>query len=115
MKSLSWLPIKSRISHSILLLTFKALHSSALPYISALISRYEPSRLLRSSQVSLLSTPFVSKALSRLNLFHCLLPLNSLNVLYSLACSIFSTPIFSLTLYNLASALLTPRKQLSLK
>ncbi|MEE6523341.1 hypothetical protein FKM82_022198 [Ascaphus truei] len=66
MKSLSWLPIKSHISHSILLLTFKALHSSAPPYISALISRYAPSRLLHSSQECLLSTPLVSKALSRL-------------------------------------------------
>ncbi|MEE6517853.1 hypothetical protein FKM82_030392 [Ascaphus truei] len=74
MKSLSWLPIKSRISHSILLLTFKALHSSAPPYISALISRYAPSRLLRSSQGCLLSTPFVSKALSRLKPFSLTAP-----------------------------------------
>ncbi|MEE6518837.1 hypothetical protein FKM82_030102 [Ascaphus truei] len=69
LKSLSCLPIKSRISHSILLLTFKASHSSAPPYISALISRYAPSRLLRSSQACLLSTPFVSKALSCLKPF----------------------------------------------
>ncbi|OCT76010.1 hypothetical protein XELAEV_18031197mg [Xenopus laevis] len=42
LKSLSWLPIKQRITYKLLLITFNALHSSAPNYISSLVSLYVP-------------------------------------------------------------------------
>ena len=46
---LHWLPVSERIKFKILLLTFKALHQQSPTYIQDLITRYLPSRLLRSS------------------------------------------------------------------
>ncbi len=46
---LHWLPVKYRIEYNILLLTFKALHNSAPPYLSDLLHIYIPKRTLRSS------------------------------------------------------------------
>uniref|UniRef100_A0A803JDU3 Reverse transcriptase domain-containing protein n=1 Tax=Xenopus tropicalis TaxID=8364 RepID=A0A803JDU3_XENTR len=67
LKALSWLPIKQRISYKLLLLTFKALHSSAPHYSSSLVSPYVPGRLLRSSQSNRLVAPPTTTAVSRLN------------------------------------------------
>uniref|UniRef100_A0A6I8SJP5 Reverse transcriptase domain-containing protein n=1 Tax=Xenopus tropicalis TaxID=8364 RepID=A0A6I8SJP5_XENTR len=69
LKALSWLPIKQRISYKLLLLTFKALHSSAPHYISSLVSPYVPGRLLRSSQSNRLVAPPTTTAVSRLKPF----------------------------------------------
>ena len=49
LKKLHWLPIASRIQYKICLQTYKALHGQAPPYISSLITRYEPTRSLRSA------------------------------------------------------------------
>ena len=46
---LHWLPVSERIKFKILLLTFKALHQQSPTYIQDLITRYLPSRSLRSS------------------------------------------------------------------
>ena len=46
---LHWLPVSERIKFKILLLTFKALHQESPTYIQDLITRYLPSRSLRSS------------------------------------------------------------------
>ena len=46
---LYWLPVSERIKFKILLLTFKALHQQSPTYIQDLITRYLPSRSLRSS------------------------------------------------------------------
>ena len=46
---LHWLPVSKRIKFKILLLTFKALHQQSQTYIHDLITRYLPSRSLRSS------------------------------------------------------------------
>ena len=46
---LHWLPVSERIKFKILLLTFKALHQQSPTYIQDLITRYLPSRPLRSS------------------------------------------------------------------
>ena len=46
---LHWLPVSGRIKFKILLLTFKALHQQSPTYIQDLITRYLPSRSLRSS------------------------------------------------------------------
>ena len=46
---LHWLPIHSRIEFKILLYTWKCLHGLAPVYLSELVSRYTPTRALRSA------------------------------------------------------------------
>ncbi len=53
--SLHWLSIKFCINFKILLITYKALHGLAPPYISELLSPYNSSQQLRSSDQDLLS------------------------------------------------------------
>ncbi len=48
LQSLHWLPIKFRISYKILLLAYKALNDLAPAYLTNLLSRYNPTRSLRS-------------------------------------------------------------------
>ncbi len=48
LQSLHWLPIKFRISYKIVLLTYKALNGLAPAYLTSLLSRYNPTRSLRS-------------------------------------------------------------------
>ncbi|XP_037648071.1 uncharacterized protein LOC119501650 [Sebastes umbrosus] len=57
LKDLHWLPVSHRISYKILTLTYKALHQLAPPYLSELLSPYQPQRSLRSTSAGLLSTP----------------------------------------------------------
>jgi hypothetical protein len=54
---LHWLPVPERIIFKILLLTFKALHGMAPPYLTELIIPYKPQRILRSTNQNLLSVP----------------------------------------------------------
>ena len=51
---LHWLPITQRIWFKVLLLTFKAIHKFSPFYLQELISKYSPSRKLRSSDAMLL-------------------------------------------------------------
>ena len=46
LRQLHWLPIRSRIHHKILTLTFKSIHSLAPSYLSELITTSRPSRKL---------------------------------------------------------------------
>ena len=55
--ALHWLPIKSRIDFKILLITYKALHDLAPPYISELLHAKPNVRALRSSNKGLLDIP----------------------------------------------------------
>ncbi len=48
LQSLHWLPIKFSISYKILLLTYKTLNDLAPAYLNNLLSRYNPTRSLRS-------------------------------------------------------------------
>ncbi|XP_030257910.1 uncharacterized protein LOC115572203 [Sparus aurata] len=57
LQQLHWLPVKSRIDFKILLLTFKAIHNLAPPYLSNLLHIATPSRTLRSSSSILLTVP----------------------------------------------------------
>lgn len=57
LKSLHWLPIKYRIDFKILILTFRALHGQAPPYIADLIQPYSSARSLRSAGQNLLMVP----------------------------------------------------------
>ncbi|MCG8430166.1 MAG: hypothetical protein MJA29_03225, partial [Candidatus Omnitrophica bacterium] len=54
---LHWLPVNYRIQYKILIHTFRALHSTAPPYISEMISRYRPGRVLRSANANMLIEP----------------------------------------------------------
>uniref|UniRef100_A0A803K260 Reverse transcriptase domain-containing protein n=1 Tax=Xenopus tropicalis TaxID=8364 RepID=A0A803K260_XENTR len=75
LSSLAWLPVKQRIAYKILLLTFKALHSSAPHYITSLVSLHVPGRLLLSARQSLrLFTPSTPTALSQLKPFYLAAP-----------------------------------------
>ncbi|XP_055496016.1 uncharacterized protein LOC129699942, partial [Leucoraja erinacea] len=55
LKQLHWLPISHRVTYKILILTYKALHHLAPPYLTDLLSPYQPSRSLRSTSAGLLS------------------------------------------------------------
>jgi hypothetical protein len=56
LKKLHWLPVQQRIEYKIILLTFRALNGLAPPYIMDLLSRYMPSRTLRSMNGNLLKS-----------------------------------------------------------
>uniref|UniRef100_A0A803JI83 Reverse transcriptase domain-containing protein n=1 Tax=Xenopus tropicalis TaxID=8364 RepID=A0A803JI83_XENTR len=74
-QSLHWLPLPSRIKFKLLTLTFKAVHYSAPPYISELISRYHPTRLLRSSTDLLLNSSLIPSSHARIQDFARAAPL----------------------------------------
>ena len=57
LKDLHWLPIKYRINFKIMLLVYKSLHNLAPDYLQKIIEERCPTRTLRSSRRSLLSTP----------------------------------------------------------
>ncbi len=59
LQSLHWLPIKFRISYKILLLVYKTLDSLAPAYLTSLLSRYNPTRSLRSQISGLLVVPLI--------------------------------------------------------
>ncbi len=56
LQSLHWLPIEFRISYKILLLAYKALNDLAPAYLTNLLSRYNPTRSLRSQNSGLLGS-----------------------------------------------------------
>ncbi len=64
LQSLHWLPIRFRISYNILLLTYKALNglAPAYTYLYSLLSRYNPTRSLRSQNSGLLVVPRIAKS-----------------------------------------------------
>ena len=57
LKALHWLPVRQRIDYKIAMLTFQSLGGSAPKYLSDLITRYRPTRTLRSSQSLDLAIP----------------------------------------------------------
>ncbi len=62
LQSLNWLPNKFRISYKILLLAYKALNDLAPAYLTSLLSRYNPTRSLRSQNSGLLVVPRIAKS-----------------------------------------------------
>ncbi len=70
LQSLHWLPIKFRISYKILLLAYKALNDLAPAYLTNLLSRYNPTRSLRSQNSGLLVVPRIAKSTKGGKLFH---------------------------------------------
>ncbi|XP_068708175.1 uncharacterized protein [Montipora foliosa] len=57
LKALHWLPVEKRIIFKILLMTYKTLNGLAPSYLTTLITRYRPTRKLRSSSRSTLQVP----------------------------------------------------------
>ena len=57
LQQLHWLPIPFRIQYKVLLMTFKAIHNLAPPYLSDLLQFPTHSRSLRSASTILLSVP----------------------------------------------------------
>ncbi len=72
--SLHWLPIKFCISYKILILTFKALNGLAPVYLTSLLSRYNPSRSLRSQNSGLLVVHRIAKSTKGGRAFSHLVP-----------------------------------------
>ena len=60
LRTLHWLPVRKRILFKILLLVYKSLNGLAPTYITKLISRYIPTRTLRSGSLCLLNIPQVT-------------------------------------------------------
>ena len=54
LRQLHWLPIQKRIRHKILSATYRSVHDNTPLYISDLLQKHNPSRLLRSASRSLL-------------------------------------------------------------
>ena len=50
LKQLHWLPVKSRITFKIILITFQCLNSMAPDYLNDSLTKYTPSRNLRSAK-----------------------------------------------------------------
>ena len=59
LKRLHWLPVKSRVNHKVLTITYKALHDEAPDYLRELVQWYEPNRNLRSADTVQLCVPHV--------------------------------------------------------
>ena len=57
LRELHWRPVKHRLIHKILLLTYKALNGHAPQNLAALISKYVPPRPLRSEDHYLFNSP----------------------------------------------------------
>ena len=57
LRQLHWLPIQKRIRHKILSATYRSVHDNTLLYLSDLLQKHNPSRLLRSASRSLLDVP----------------------------------------------------------
>ena len=74
LKQLHWLLVLLRINYKILLLTFKALHTLAPPYLTELLQTYIPSRTLRTSSASPLFTPSAHLSTMGLRSFSCSAP-----------------------------------------
>ena len=55
LKELHWLPVHQRISFKVLVLTHQARHGTASRYMTDLLSRYQPTRSLHSSDALLQS------------------------------------------------------------
>ncbi|XP_068561742.1 LOW QUALITY PROTEIN: uncharacterized protein [Cebidichthys violaceus] len=61
LQNLHWLSIQQIIHFKILLITYKALHNLAPPYLSDLLHRHTPNRNLRSADANLFTPPTLSK------------------------------------------------------
>ncbi len=59
---LHWLPIEHRITYKIALLVYKCLQGNGPSYLTNLLHKYEPGRVLRSTQSEILMVPRINLA-----------------------------------------------------
>ena len=64
-RALHWLPVEKRIDFKIAVLTFKVLRNDRPLYLASLVSRYVPTRLLRSADKETLVMPNIKSANGR--------------------------------------------------
>ncbi len=74
LQSLHWLAIKFHISYKIVLFTYKALNGLAPVYLTSLLSRYNPTRSLRSQNSVLLVLTRIAKSTKGSRTFSYLAP-----------------------------------------
>ena len=72
-KNLHWLPVQQRISFKIACLTFKTLHQNQPVYLFELLTPYNPSRTLRSTNQQFLAVPKIDSAAGRRSFFFTVL------------------------------------------
>jgi hypothetical protein len=65
LQKLHWLPVQSRITYKIALITFKTLHQKSPSYLHSLLAPYTPTRQLRSSGKLLLTVPDLKSSAGR--------------------------------------------------
>jgi hypothetical protein len=65
LRALHWLPVEKRIDFKIAVLTFKVLRNDRPLYLASLVSRYVPTRLLRSADKETLVMPNIKSANGR--------------------------------------------------
>ena len=65
LRNLHWLPVQQRISFKIACLTFKTLRQQQPAYLFELLTPYNPSRTLRSTNQQLLTVPKINSAAGR--------------------------------------------------
>ena len=70
LQKLHWLPIKQRITYKIAVLCFKTIYFKQPTYLLDLITTYQPTRNLRSSDKVLLSIPNIKSAQGRRSFSH---------------------------------------------
>ena len=73
LNQLHWLPVHSRIRFKLATITYNSLSTSSPDYLATLISRYQPSRSLRSADLQLLQMP-ASKTKFGSRAFRCAAP-----------------------------------------
>jgi hypothetical protein len=103
LRSLHWLPIRQRITFKIACLTYKTLHHKQPTYLTDLLHTYTPSRLLRSSDQLLLSTPTIKTEIGRRSFSYA-----APTVWASLPLSLRSAPTLDLFLSHLKTHLFPP-------
>ena len=74
LKNLHWLPVKQRIDYKVLILAYKALHGLSPGYIADMLTRYTPTRTLRSKDSNLLVVPRVRLKAAGHRSFHFAAP-----------------------------------------
>ncbi|CAJ0962818.1 unnamed protein product [Ranitomeya imitator] len=74
-QALHWLPTAQRLQFKTLTMTYKAIHNLSPPYICDMVSRYLPTRNLRSSQDLFLYSPLISSSQNRIQDFSCASPI----------------------------------------
>ena len=65
LRRLHWLPINSRITYKIAVITYKTLHQQSPSYLHSLLIPYIPTRHLRSSDKLLLTVPSLKSSAGR--------------------------------------------------